>query len=67
MKRNQFKIYFDEQTIGMNRTEKEQFRQQLQEKLQVTSCVMRNWLSGKTIPNGLQQIAINKILKTKIY
>lgn len=67
MGNNKFKIFFDKSTIGMNRAEKEAYRQQLQEKLNVSEYVLRNWLSGVTIPNPLQQVGINQILGTKIY
>lgn len=67
MSNNKFRIFFDNQTIGMNRKEKARFRLELKTKLKVTEGVFANWLQGKTIPGELQQFAINKILNTKIY
>lgn len=64
---NQFSRWHKKVTNSMSRQQRVLFNTILASKLQKTPVVIGNWLRGTTEPTGLEKVAINVILKSKIY
>lgn len=66
-KENQFRIWLDQQTAGMKRNEKKEYRVQLSQKLSKSINTINNWYMGISEPNPLEKKSINIILNQEIY
>lgn len=64
---NQFRLWHRKATNLMTRQQRVLFNTILASKLQKTPVVIGNWLRGTTEPTKLEKVAINVILKSKIY
>jgi len=64
---NEFKIWFDTQTIGFSRGKRKRFKDEFAEKTGISPYVVDNWLWGTTKPNDLQKFGVNAILNTMVF
>lgn len=64
---NAFRRWFDDHTAGFTRNQRQKEKENIADKLEVTTYVINNWLLGYTIPKPLERKSINSILGEKIY
>ena len=64
---NDFATWVDIRTAGRSGKDKSNYKRQLACKFKITTTVFNNWYRGITEPSELEKIAVNKILKEKVF
>lgn len=66
-KENAFRRWFNVRTAGMTRSQRQQEKINVANMLGITLYKINNWLLGYTIPNLLEQKAVNMIMKEQVF
>ena len=64
---NEFKIWFDEQTVGMGRNQRAQYKRDIAERMKISPYILENWMRNVTKPDRMRKIAVNTEMKQCVF